>query len=86
LVKRIEDCRHFLFLDLRPTERFSSRLTQAGVSPVFVAQIMGHSGPGVLQIYPRAIDEYRRSAIAKLEALREAQFPQPTSGGQQLIQ
>jgi hypothetical protein len=34
---------------------------------------MGHSGPGVLQIYARAIDEYRRSAIQKLEKLRESQ-------------
>jgi len=75
---------YFWIYDLRSV--FASRLTQAGVSPVFVAQLMGHSGPGVLQVYARAIDEYRRSAIAKLEALREAQFPQPTSGDQQLIQ
>jgi integrase len=62
---------YFWVYDLRHT--FASRLTQAGVSPVFVAQIMGHSSTSVLQTYAKAIDEYRRSAISKLEALREAQ-------------
>jgi len=33
---------------------------------------MGHSS-NILQTYAKAIDEYKRSAIAKLEALREAQ-------------
>jgi len=75
---------YFWIYDLRSV--FASRLTQAGVSPVFVAQMMGHSGPGVLQIYARAIDEYRRSAISKLEALRENQRAQLTGGDQQLIQ
>ena len=75
---------HFWIYDLRSV--FASRLTQAGVSPVFVAQMMGHSGPGVLQIYARAIDEYRRFAISKLEALRENQRSQLTSGEQRLIQ
>ena len=67
---------YFWLYDLRHT--FASRLTQAGVSPIFVGQIMGHSGPGVLSIYARAIDEYRRSAISKLEALRETQTVKPT--------
>jgi integrase len=57
--------------DLRHT--FASRLTAAGVSPLFVAQIMGHSGPGILQTYAKAIDEFRRSAISKLESFCEAQ-------------
>ena len=61
------------------TKRFvASRLTEAGVSPVFVAQIMGHSNANILQTYAKAIDEYRRSAIAKLEALRQAQGVQLT--------
>jgi hypothetical protein len=49
-------------------------LTQAGVSPLFVAQIMqiiGHSGTSILSTYARAIDEYRRDAIHKLETLRD---------------
>ena len=62
----------FWVYDLRHT--FASRLTQAGVSPVFVAQIMGHSrSSNILDTYAKAIDEYRRSAIQKLEALRELQ-------------
>jgi hypothetical protein len=50
---------------------FASRIIQAGVSPIFVAQIMGHSNPSILQTYAKAIDEFKRSAIAKLEALRQ---------------
>jgi len=61
---------YFWLYDLRHT--FAIRLTQAGVSPVFVAQIMGHSSPNILQTYAKAIDDYRRSAITKLEALRAA--------------
>jgi integrase len=67
---------HFWVYDLRHT--FASRLTEAGVSPVFVAQIMGHSNANILHTYAKAIDEYRRSAIAKLEALREARGVQLT--------
>jgi integrase len=63
----IEDLRLF---DLRYT--FASRMVYAGVSPVVVGQIMGYSSPNILQTYALAIDEYRRSAISKLEALREA--------------
>jgi integrase len=62
---------YFWLYDLRHT--FASRLTAAGVSPLFVAQIMGHSSPNILQTYAKAIDEFRRSAIAKLESFREAQ-------------
>jgi len=39
---------------------------------------MGHSNANILQTYAKAIDEYRRSAIAKLEALRQAQGVQLT--------
>jgi integrase/recombinase XerC len=60
---------HFRQYDLR--HALASRLTQAGVSPVFVAQIIGHStSTGILSTYARAIDEYRRDAIRKLENLR----------------
>jgi len=76
---------HFWIYDLRHT--FASRVTQAGVSHIFVAQIMGHSSPSILQTYAKAIDEYKRgkrAAISKLEALREAHSARST--GQQLIQ
>src|ERR1700676_3091706 len=59
---------YFWIYDLRHT--LASRLTQAGVSPVFVAQIIGHSSTSILSTYARAIDEYRRDAIHKLENLR----------------
>ena len=59
---------YFWLYDLRHT--LASRLTQAGVSPVFVAQIIGHSSTSILSTYARAIDEYRRDAIRKLETLR----------------
>ena len=59
---------YFWLYDLRHT--LASRLTQAGVSPVFVAQIIGHSSTSILSTYARAIDEYRRDAIHKLETLR----------------
>jgi integrase len=61
----------FWLYDLRYT--FATRLTQAGVSPVFIARMMGYSSPNILQTHAIAIDEYRRSAISKLEALRKAQ-------------
>jgi integrase len=59
---------YFWIYDLRHT--FASRITEAGASPIFVAQIMGHSSPNILQTYVKAIDEFRRSAILKLETLR----------------
>jgi integrase len=74
---------HFWIYDLRHT--FASRVIQAGVSHIFVAQIMGHSSSSsILQTYAKAIDEYKRSAISKLEALREAHSVQ--SSGEHLIQ
>ncbi len=78
---------YFWLYDLRHT--LASRLTQAGVSPVFVAQIIGHSSTSILSTYARAIDEYRRDAIHKLENLRDdhvsAQKPHqiPPSGSVQ---
>ncbi len=60
---------YFWLYDLRHT--LASRLTQAGVSPIFVAQLIGHSpSTSILSTYARAIDEYRRDAIHKLETLR----------------
>jgi hypothetical protein len=50
----------------------SPKLSAAGASDLFVAQMIGHSSPGILQRYFKAIDEYRRDAIRKLEELREA--------------
>ena len=60
---------YFWTYDLRATH--VTRLTQAGVSPIFVAQLIGHSqSTSILSTYARVIDEYRRDAIRKLETLR----------------
>jgi integrase len=49
---------------------YASRLSAAGVSDLFVAQMIGHDSPGILQKYSKAIDEYRRDAVRKLERMR----------------
>jgi integrase len=59
---------YFWIYNLRHT--FASRLSAAGLSDLFVAQMMGHSTPSILQTYAKVIDEYRRDAIHKLESLR----------------
>ena len=48
----------------------ASRLSAAGVSDLFVAQMIGHSTPSILHKYSKAIDEYRRDAVRKLEHMR----------------
>lgn len=70
---------YFWVYNLRHT--FASRLSAAGVSDLFVAQMIGHSTPSILQRYSKAIDEYRRDAIHKLEGLRmvHAAKPEPAS-------
>jgi integrase len=63
--------------DLRAT--FASRLAAAGVPDIFISQMMGHAG-GLLQTYAKAITEYRRDAIRKLEAYRESASVKPVAG------
>lgn len=58
---------YFPVYNLRAT--FASRLSAAGVPDVFTSQPMGHAG-GLLQTYSRAVLDYRRDAIHKLEELR----------------
>ena len=69
-VLRDTGLQYFWIYNLRHT--FASRLSAAGVSDLFVAQMIGHSSPSILQKYARAIDEYQREAIRKLEQRREA--------------
>jgi integrase len=59
---------YFWIYNLRHT--FASRLSAAGVPDLFVAQMIGHSTPSILQKYSKAIDEYRRDAVRKLEHMR----------------
>ena len=62
---------YFWIYDLRHT--FASRITAAGAPHIFVAQIMGHSSPNILHTYVKANDEFRRSAILKLQNFRETE-------------
>lgn len=71
---------YFWIYNLRHT--FASRLSAAGVSDLFVAQMIGHSTPSILQKYSKAIDEYRRDAVRKLENMRTEhaeQYPPQTA-------
>ena len=74
----------FWLYDLRHT--FASRLTEAGVSPIFVAQIMGHASANILQTYVKSNDEFRKTAINSLEALREEQCARSKRQDPQMIQ
>ena len=58
---------YFPIYNLRAT--FATRLSAAGVPDVFVSQMMGHA-EGLLQTYSKAVVEYRRQAIEKLESYR----------------
>jgi integrase len=60
---------YFWIYNLRHT--FASRLSAAGVADLFVAQMIGHSSPSILQRYSKAIDEFRRDAVRKLENMRQ---------------
>jgi integrase len=70
--KTLTDARlpRFVLYNLRHT--LASRLSAAGVSDAFVAQMIRHSSPSILQTYAKAIDEYRRDAVRKLEEMRAA--------------
>lgn len=67
---------YFWLYNLRHT--FASRLSAAGVSDLFVAQMIGHSTPSILQKYSKAIDEYQSEAVRRLEELRQ-RHPTPLS-------
>jgi integrase len=63
----------FVLYNLRHS--YASRLSAVGDSDLFVAQMIGHSSPSILQTYAKAIDEYRRDAVRKLEEMRAAHAP-----------
>jgi integrase len=67
--------------DLRTT--FASRLSAAGTSDNLVAGMLGHSSPSIVSTYAKVVDEFRRSAIQKLEMLRKSQSPQSASPSSQ---
>jgi integrase len=63
--------KHFPIYNLRAT--FASRLSAAGIADNFVSQMLGHASSGILQTYSKAVDEYRRDAVRKLDQLRKGQ-------------
>lgn len=52
---------------------FATRLTQAGVSPLTIAQMLGHSASSqIVPRYAQVLDANRLEAIEKLSALRQS--------------
>jgi integrase len=49
---------------------FASRLTAAGVSPLTIAQMLGHCSTQIVPRYAQVLDQNRFDAMKKLEALR----------------
>jgi len=51
---------------------FASRLTAAGVSPLTIAQVLGHSSTQIVPRYAQVMDQNRLDAMKKLESLRNS--------------
>jgi hypothetical protein len=60
-------------------------MTAAGVSPITVAQMLGHASTQIVPRYAQVLDLNRFDAMKKLESLRQAsisngtELAQPTS-------
>jgi integrase len=50
---------------------FASRLTTAGVSPLTIAQMLGHSSTQIVPRYAQVMDHNRLDAMKKLDILRQ---------------
>ncbi len=68
---------YFPIYNLRHT--FATRMQEAGTSPVTLSQMMGHASTGIIQIYAKVLDEYRRHAIEKLDAHRQVHTLTPAT-------
>jgi integrase len=51
---------------------FASRLTAAGVSPITIAQLLGHASTQIVPRYAQVLDENRLDAIKKMETFRQS--------------
>jgi integrase len=51
---------------------FASRLTAAGVSPITIAQMLGHSSTQIVPRYAQVLDQNRLDAMKKSESLRQS--------------
>ena len=49
---------------------FASRMTAAGVSPITIAQMLGHSSTQIVPRYAKVLDQKRLDAMKKLETIR----------------
>jgi integrase len=68
----------FPIYNLRHT--FASRLTAAGISPITIAQMLGHSSSQIVPRYAQVLDENRLDAMKKLESVRQSTVSkEPTS-------
>jgi len=47
-------------------------MTAAGVSPLTIAQMLGHSSTQIVPRYAQVLDQNRLDAMKKLEALRQS--------------
>ena len=72
MAKTLKDARLDYFWTYHLRRSYASRLSATGVCDLFVARMIGHSSPSILQTYSKAIDEYRRDAVRKLEKMRAA--------------
>jgi len=62
---------------------FASRLTAAGVSPLTIAQMLGHSSTQIVPRYAQVMDQNRLDAVKKLEELRQAAIASQEAGKSQ---
>jgi len=67
----------FPIYNLRHT--FASRMTAAGVSPITIAQMLGHASTQIVPRYAQVLDQNRFEAMKKLEALRQSSISNGTA-------
>jgi Phage integrase family len=67
----------FPIYNLRHT--FASRMTAAGVSPITIAQMLGHSSTQIVPRYAQVLDQNRFEAVKKLESLRQTSISNQTA-------
>jgi len=63
--RRLYDCR----------STFCSRAYAAGIAPIMIEILMGHAGNGLVHLYAKADDDFKRDAAAKLEAFITSKTP-----------
>ena len=67
----------FPIYNLRHT--FASRMTAAGVSPITIAQMLGHASTQIVPRYAQVLDQNRFDAMKKMETLRQSSISNETA-------